>query len=235
MSLLAFAALWQAIGSWTGGVALSPPATTLAYLADLLQTTLFWTNAAATLQAFAIAFGLASVLGIGLGLALSLRRFAGDVAEPILAGFYTIPKVTLYPVVLLVFGLGLSAKIAFGVMHGLVPVTLLTIGAVRGLPPVLLRAARAMRLSPAQTMSSVLIPACLPQIVAGLRLCFSLSLLGVLIGEMFSSQRGLGFLLVNGLAQNNVKLTTATVFVIVVFAIAANMLFLRLTRTPTLV
>ena len=74
----------------------------------------------------------------------------------------------------------------------------------------------------------VLVPACLPEIVTGLRISFSLSMLGVLIGEMFSSQRGLGFLLVNGMAQNNVPLSTAVVTVIVLIAIAANTLMLRL-------
>jgi NitT/TauT family transport system permease protein len=73
----------------------------------------------------------------------------------------------------------------------------------------------------------ILVPACLPDIVNGLRISFSLSLLGVLIGEMFSSQRGLGFLLVNGMAQHNVPLSTAVVTVIVVVAIAANTLMLR--------
>jgi len=66
-----------------------------------------------------------------------------------------------------------------------------------------------------------------------LRIGFSLSLLGVLIGEMFSSQRGLGFLLVNGLAQHNVPLTTAVVLVIVAFAVAANTAMLRLGRSFT--
>jgi NitT/TauT family transport system permease protein len=77
-------------------------------------------------------------------------------------------------------------------------------------------------------MRWVLVPACLPDIVNGLRISFSLSLLGVLIGEMFSSQRGLGFLLVNGMAQHNVPLSTAIVTVLVALAIAANMLMLRL-------
>ena len=72
---------------------------------------------------------------------------------------------TLYPVVLLMFGLGVSAKVTFGVIHGLVPVTLFTLGAVRNLPPVLVRAARAMRLTPWEAMRSVLMPACLPEIV----------------------------------------------------------------------
>jgi NitT/TauT family transport system permease protein len=221
-------ALWQAIGSWTHGVAISPPLQTLVYLVGLLGTSMFWDHAAATLEAFLLAFVLSALIGLVLGLIFGVRRFAGEVAEPILAGFYTIPKVTLYPVVLLLFGLGMSAKVAFGVMHGLVPMTLFTLAAVRNLPPVLLRTARVLRLSPGRTMRWVLVPACLPDIVNGLRISFSLSLLGVLIGEMFSSQRGLGFLLVNGMAQNNVPLSTAVVTVIVVVAIAANTLMLRL-------
>jgi NitT/TauT family transport system permease protein len=223
-------ALWQALGSWTLGIAITPPAGTLAYLVALVRTEIFWGHVAATLQAFLMAFALSALLGLALGLVLGLQRFAADVAEPILAGFYTIPKVTLYPVVLLVCGLGVSAKVTFGVMHGLVPVTLFTLGAVRNLPPVLLRAARAMRLTMPQAMRTVLIPACLPDIMGGLRIGFSLSLLGVLIGEMFSSQRGLGFLLVSGLAQHNVPLTTSVVVVIVAFAIVTNTAMLRLSR-----
>lgn len=222
--------LWAAVGAWTQGVAVSGPVATVAYLGELLLTARFWDSAGATAGALAMAFILSAACGLLLGLVLGLWRFAGDVAEPVLAGFYTIPKVTLYPVVLLLFGLGVSAKVAFGVMHGLVPVTLFTVAAVRTLPPVLQRVARSLRLSPSETIRWVLLPACLPQIVAGLRLGFSLSLLGVLIGEMFSSQRGLGFLLVSGLAQNNVRLSTAVVLVIVVFAIAANTAMLRLSR-----
>jgi NitT/TauT family transport system permease protein len=229
-------AIWQAVGSWTKGIAVSPPLQTLVYLLDLLRTWMFWDHATATLTAFLLAFVLSALIGLALGLIFGVRRFAGEVAEPILAGFYTIPKVTLYPVVLLIFGLGMSAKVAFGVMHGLVPMTLFTLGAVRNLPPVLIRTAKVLRLSPGHTMLWVLVPACLPDIINGLRISFSLTLLGVLIGEMFSSQRGLGFLLVSGMAQHNVPLSTAVVTVIVAVAIAANALMLRVggrtTRRP---
>jgi NitT/TauT family transport system permease protein len=223
-------AMWQAVGIWTRGVAVAPPLQTLTYLFELFGTAMFWSHAAATLYAFFLAFVLASLIGLALGLIFGVHRFTGEVAEPILAGFYTIPKVTLYPVVLLIFGLGLSAKVAFGVMHGLVPMTLFTMGAARSLPPVLIRTAKVLRLSPVRTMLWVLLPACLPDIVNGLRISFSLTMLGVLIGEMFSSQRGLGFLLVNGMAQNNVPLSTAVVLIIVVLAIAANTLMLHLGR-----
>ncbi len=213
-----------------GGVAITGPLETFAYARRARASRPVLGTGRGDAGRLRLAFALSASCGLLLGLLLGLRRFAGDVVEPVLAGFYTIPKVTLYPVVLLLFGLGMSAKVAFGVMHGLVPVTLFTIAAISTLPPVLPRTARALRLSPMQTMRWVLLPACLPQIVAGLRLGFSLSLLGVLIGEMFSSQRGLGFLLVNGLAQHNVALTTAVVLVIVVFAVGANAAMLRLSR-----
>lgn len=222
--------LWQVLGAWTGGIAITPPVPTFRYAARLVGTAGFCGHLGATAAAFLLSFAISAAAGLLLGLVLGLRRFAGDVAEPILAGFYTIPKVTLYPVVLLLFGLGMQAKVAFGVMHGLVPVVLFTLGAVKAMPPVLLRTARALRLSQAEAMRTVLLPACLPEIVSGLRVGFSLSLLGVLIGEMFSSQRGLGFLLVSGMAQHNVPLATSVVLVIVLFAVAANTAMLALSR-----
>ncbi|MGH7082855.1 MAG: ABC transporter permease, partial [Acetobacteraceae bacterium] len=59
---------------------------------------------------------------------------------------------------------------------------------------------------------------------------FALTLLGVLIGEMFASQRGLGFLIINGINSNNVRMTTAVTLLIVIFAIAANGALLTLNR-----
>ncbi|HYZ61096.1 MAG TPA: ABC transporter permease subunit, partial [Acetobacteraceae bacterium] len=201
-----------------------------AFAGELLARPSFWPHVGATLLAFAYALSISAVAGIALGLVLGLRRFAGDVAEPMLASLYTIPKVTLYPVMLLIFGLGVSAKVAFGVIHGMIPVVLFTLAAVKNIPPVLLRSARAMRLRPVQTATTVLAPAVLPEIVTGLRVGFALTMLGVLIGEMFASQRGLGFLIINGINSHDVRMTTTVAFLVVVFAVAANGALLALDR-----
>jgi NitT/TauT family transport system permease protein len=177
-----------------------------------------------------MALAISAVAGVALGLVLGMRRFAGEVAEPILSSLYTIPKVTLYPVMLLIFGLGMSAKVAFGVIHGMIPVMLFTMAAVKNIQPVLLRTARVLRLSPTQTALSVLAPAVAPEIITGLRVCFALTLLGVLIGEMFASQRGLGFLIINGIEVHDVRMTTTVTLIVVVFAVAANGLMLALDR-----
>lgn len=223
-------AAWQAAFEYAGAVAITSPAHTVVFAASLLGSAGFWGDAAATAIAFAYSFIIAAALGVLGGLALGLWRYAADVTEPVLTALYTIPKVTLYPVILLIFGLGMPAKVAFGVIHGVIPITLFTLAAVKGISPVLLRAARAMRLSPRQVIMSVLAPAVMPEIVTGLRVGFSLTLLGVLIGEMFASQRGLGFLIINGINSHNVPLTTAVVLIVVAAAIVANAGLLALDR-----
>ena len=225
-----FLAAWQGLHAYVGDSALTSPLQTLLYAASLAGRPTFWEHVRATLIAFGCAVALSIALGIVLGVVLGARRFAGDVAEPILVALYTIPKITLYPLMLLVFGLGLSAKVAFGVIHGVIPIILFALNAVKNIDPVLVRSARVMRLTPWQTAATVLAPAVMPELVTGVRVGFSLTMLGVLIGEMFASQRGLGFLIINGISLHNVRMTTAVILIIVVFAIAANGALLALDR-----
>ncbi len=128
----------------------------------------------------------------------------------------------------MIFGLGVSAKVAFGVIHGVIPIILFTLNAVKNINPVLIRTSRVMRLSPWQTASTVLTPAVMPELITGVRVGFSLTMLGVLIGEMFASQRGLGFLIINGINLHNVRITTAVILIVVVFAIAGERATARL-------
>ena len=132
------------------------------------------------------------------------------------------PKVTLYPLVLLAFGLGLSAKVAFGVMHGIIPIMVFTMSAIRQMRPVLLRASQSMRLTTRQSILHVVLPAILPDVVSGLRLAFSLTLLGVLIGEMFASQRGLGYVLTNAMNLGDIRTIMAVALFLTVFALTCN-------------
>ena len=226
----AILAIWLGLYAYAGDVAITSPWRTFAFAGELFSRASFWNHVGATMAAFAMALAISAIGGVALGLVLGIRRFAGEVAEPILSSFYTIPKVTLYPVMLLIFGLGMSAKVAFGVIHGMIPVMLFTIAAVKNVQPVLLRTARALRLNPAQTALSVLAPAVTPEIITGLRVGFALTLLGVLIGEMFASQRGLGFLIINGIEVHDVRMMTTVTLIVVIFAVAANGLMLALDR-----
>src|SRR5665213_2509585 len=98
--------------------------------------------------------------------------------EPMLVALYSIPKITLYPIILLFFGLGLSAKIAFGAIHGIIPVALFTLNAVRTIKPILIKTGHVMKLSPTVMVREILFPAAVPEIFTGIRVGFSLTLIG---------------------------------------------------------
>jgi NitT/TauT family transport system permease protein len=231
---LLFAALalaaWQGLYAVAGEVALSSPAETVVALGSLLRTRQFWPHVEESGRALALAAVIASAGGLALGASLGSSRLATSVGEPILVSLSSLPKITLYPLILLLFGLGPSAKVAFGAIHGIVPVTLFTLNAVRNIRPVLIKASRTMRLSGWETALHVVVPAALPEIFSGLRMGFGLTLLGVLIGEMFASQRGLGFLVMRAIGLNDVPTMMAVTLLIVVFAVAVSVLLLDLDR-----
>ncbi len=224
--VVALLACWQALFIYAGASALTSPLDTIAYAAQLLGTASFYPHLIETAKAFTIALGFALAFGFLIGFTLGLHRFSGEVGEPVLVALYSIPKITLYPIVLLAFGIGMPAKVAFGAIHGVVPIAIITLAAVRNLNPVYLKAARVLRLKPWQITASVLLPAAVPEIFTGVRVGFSLTLIGTLLGEMFASQRGLGFLLIQAIGLHNIRLIMALTLILVVIAVAASTILL---------
>jgi NitT/TauT family transport system permease protein len=228
-TLIVFAVMllaWQALHQFVGDTALPGPVPTLRYLVRFLPTARFAENAWATLVCFFYALILSYALGLSIGIWMGVHRLSGAVGEPILISLYTLPKITLYPVVLLIFGLSTSGRVTFGAMHGVLPVALLTMNGIRNIPPVYLKSARTLRLSKGQTILTVLLPATIPEVISGLRIGFALTLLGVLLAEMFAAKHGLGFLIINAMQLLQAEEMVTVAVVLFVFAVAANALLL---------
>lgn len=219
--------LWQIASALLPLDALPNPWRTFVRLEAILTDADFPENLRVTAVAFLMALAISCVAGVCLGLVLGAKRLAGDIVEPMLMSFYAIPKITLYPVVLLMFGLGLYAKVTFGVIHGIVPIIIFTMGAVRNMRPVYMRTARACRLSPVAYARHVLLPAAVPEVLSGLRIGFSLTLLGTLIGEMFASQSGIGHMLIVAMGRNDTPTIMALALLLFVFATAVNLALLH--------
>jgi NitT/TauT family transport system permease protein len=226
----ALLAIWQALYWWAGEAALASPMATFRYTAQLVTSENFASHLLDTLRAFAIAFALSTALGLLVGFWLGFDRLSADTLEPMIVAVYAVPKLTLYPILLLAFGLGLSAKIAFGVLHGVIPVILFTLAAVRSTKPILIKTGRVLKLTRLQTVRWILFPAAIPEIFTGLRIGFALTLIGCLLAEMFASQRGLGYLLMNGIGLHNVELVMSVTLLIVGFAAAISVLLLQIDR-----
>jgi NitT/TauT family transport system permease protein len=178
--------------------------------------------------AFSAALLLAVAFGLTIGLILGLNRVVGEVLEPMLVALYSIPKVTLYPILLLAFGLGLQAKIAFGAIHGFIPIALFTINAVRNVRPILIKTGRVLRMNRLTLVAKVIMPAALPEIFTGLRVGFALTMIGTVLGEMFASQRGLGYMLMNAIGLHNVDVIMSITLLLVIFAATVSSVLLAI-------
>ena len=228
--IAALIVLWQILYWIVGDIALRSPWQTLSFTIELLQKPSFWPHLMETGKAFAAALFFAVALGLAIGMTLGLKRMVGDIFEPMLVALYSIPKVTLYPILLLTFGLGISAKIAFGALHGFIPVSLFTINAVRNVRPIFLKTGRVLRLNRFTMITRIVFPAAMPEIFSGLRIGFSLTMIGTVLGEMFASQKGLGYLLMNAIGLHNVDIIMAITFMLVVFAASMSGLLLAIDR-----
>lgn len=223
-------AIWQLLYELVGSVGMSPPLATTVNAFSLVTSAEFWPNAAATFYPFFLTLVIETVAGLLLGLIFGLHRLSGDVAAPILAGLYSVPKIVFYPIILLSFGIGIASEVAFSMMNGILPIILFTMGAVRLIRPVYFKTARTLHLTLTQTLWHVALPAVLPEVFSGLRIGFSATLLGVLLCEMFGSKNGLGFLLMNAIGGSRVDETMSLTLLLAGTAGVMNLALLAIDR-----
>jgi len=125
----------------------------------------------------------------------SLRKAVAEAAALGLGGvmLFGIPQITVLPLFILFLGIGNNSKIAFGVSHTIFPIVFTCIAGCRAVDRQLLRAAQSMGAPRVQLFWKLVVPSILPWIVTGLRLGMAANLLGILLAELFVSQKGVGF------------------------------------------
>ncbi|WP_328911687.1 MULTISPECIES: ABC transporter permease [unclassified Streptomyces] len=149
-----------------------------------------------SLARLAAGYAGAVVIGVGLGVLLGSHRRIRALFEPVLEFFRAIPPPVLIPVLMLVSGIGDRMKIVVIISGSVWPILLNTIEGVRAIDEVLADTARCYGLTGTARLRRLVLPAAGPQIVVGMRQALSLSLILMVISEMFASSNGLGFAIV---------------------------------------
>jgi NitT/TauT family transport system permease protein len=180
----------------------------------------------ATLVALALSFAISAVGGVLIGFAIGLSAFWSRVLLPLLTSAYAVPKVALYPVFLLIFGLTVQGRVAFSVVHGILPLIIICAEATRTVPAVYRKVARANGMSFVSQTRHILLPAILPSVVAGLRLAFGLCFLGLLVAEMFAAYEGMGFRLMKVMTLTQTDQIFAGVLLVALIALVGTVVFL---------
>ena len=185
-------------------------------------------HAGISLYRAAFGFGLALVVGVVLGTLMARRRWVEALIEPIFSFGYPIPKISLYPVFIMVFGLGTGSKVALVFLECLYPIAVHAYSGMRSADRVLVWAGRNMGASERQLFWKVLIPAALPTLFSGLRIALPVALIVTIITELIGESRGLGYFVTFHTASFEYARALAAFVVIAVIGFCLDRILLSL-------
>jgi len=156
-------------------------------------------------------YAAALVTGVLLALAFTWSKPLEALAMPLFVSLNMIPKVALGPLFIVWFKYGVIPNMAIAFSICIFPILLTTVRGLREVEPDLLDLVRTLRGSRWQTFTKIQLPSALPYIFSGMKVAAILAVAGAIVGEFLSSDKGLGYLML----QVQVTLDTAAMFMAV--------------------
>jgi NitT/TauT family transport system permease protein len=176
---------------------------------------------------FALGFLLAAGTAVPVGLAAGWYRRLGFVLDPFVAALNATPRIALMPLIVLWVGIGLWSKVAVIFLGAFFPICVSTFSGVRTVSDVHVKVARSFLAGDAHLFRTIVLPSCVPFIVAGLRLGVGRALVGVVVGELYGASAGLGFLIAMAGSTFQTDRVFVGIGVIAAFGIVCNELLAR--------
>ena len=192
--LILLVALWQglAMSGYAPPALLPPPGLVFVRLMQQLLSGAFLQDIAITLFRLFAGFAIAVVLGIGIGLAAAVNPAVNAVVRPLVRVLAPVPKVALYPALLLLLGFDHASKITLVAADALFPILLATYYGASMVEQKLIWSAMAAGTPRRQVLFKVVLPAAMPSILTGCRIALVISCIVVFLAEMITSSDGLG-------------------------------------------
>jgi ABC-type nitrate/sulfonate/bicarbonate transport system permease component len=152
-----------------------------------------WKDLAISSKAFLWGFSLAVIVGIPVGVFMGWRRRAEYVLDPFLTALYASPLVALAPLFIIIFGVGLTGKVALIFLLAVFPFIFNVFAGVKCTDRLLVNVVRAFGGKERDIYFKVILPSTLPYIVAGARIAIGRGIVGILVAEYYAASEGIGF------------------------------------------
>ena len=227
LGIVLFLAVWEFVASqgWINPVVVSSPSRIANAFGTQAASGQLLHDFGASLIELAVGFGLSLVVGVAVGIAMGLDRTTEFALDPFVWFLYSTPLVALYPLIVVWFGFGFATVLAISFLLTVVPIAVNTLAGVRSVDPAFIRAVRAFGGNRTDVVVKAILPASLPLVLAGVRIGLGRTLIGVVLGEMFSSNAGLGY----RMTIYGAHLKTADVFVPLIVFVAIGIVSTQLT------
>lgn len=221
LSVLSILVIWQLWASRPDVVTMAPPSKVVGDMWRYLVTQPELTNAiVSSLSYAAVGYVLAVVVGVVLGFLIGFWAPARYVLNPILDALYVSPLVAFVPLIIVWFGVGWTAKVAFVFLFAFFEITVNTESGVTETPDGLVDAARVFGATDRDVYTRVHLRHAIPNIFAGLRLGAGRAVRGMVVAELFVAAGSLGNFLINSGALFNISKLFAGVATLSILGVA---------------
>jgi len=200
----------------------APPSEIAGRLAQLVNDGTMWRETAVTMRRVLVGFTLASVPAVLLGILMGINRPIRLFFTPLISAMYPVPKIALVPMIILIFGIGETAKYAVSVISVFFLVALNTVAGVTQVDQKYFDIARNSGARGWDLIWTVALPGALPSILTGLNLALGFALTVVVGTELLLPQGGLGALIWQSYQVYDVPTIFATLIVVAVLGWGTN-------------
>ena len=175
---------------------------------------LLWQAALVSASEILLGFLLSAVVGVALALTVVRFEAFGRALYPLIVLFQTVPKVALAPLFILWFGFDLAPKVLLIVVIAFFPVCLGMMAGMRSVDPALVALMRSVGAGRGEILRRVQMPHALPQLMSGLKVAVTLSVIGAIVGEFAGASAGLGYMIQFASTQLETPLVFAALLVV---------------------
>jgi len=156
-----------------------------------------WAHVSASLERITIAALIALVLGIPIGLAMGLNRWAKGIFDPPIQFYWPLPPLAYLPLMIIWLGIGEVSKISLLALAMFAPICLSAQAGVRSVPLERINAALSLGAHSWQLFRHIVLPSALPEILTGLRIAIGVGWGTLVAAELIASTRGIGFMILS--------------------------------------
>ena len=206
------------------------PTRILENLGEMLVDGSMLVNLSATLSRLAVGLVAGIVPGVLLGLAMGWSPRLSKIVDPIIAALHPIPKIAIFPLIMLIFGIGETSKIIAVAITIFFPTLINSMAGVRLINPVYFEIAQNYGAGRKKTFQRVVWPGSLPMVLAGIRIAFAVALVVTIALELLTAGEGLGVIIWFAWQTLRTADLYSTLLVIAAIGILANFLLTRVEK-----
>jgi ABC-type nitrate/sulfonate/bicarbonate transport system permease component len=206
------------------------PSAIISKLVEMARSGELTENVLISLQRIVLGFLLGGVPAIVIGIAMGIWRPIRAIVDPLIVATYPIPKSSLLPLILLIFGLGEMSKVMMVAIGVFYPMAINATAGVLQINQIYLDVGKSFKASPWDTFRTIALPGALPFIMTGVKLGAGLALILIAIAEMVGARSGIGYMIWSAWETFAVAKMYVGLFVIALIGFAISLMLNEIER-----